>query len=133
MTAEKVRAHMEKGRQALRSSRTLLDSDDAEGSINRTYYAAYHAATAALLCVGEEARTHKGTHLLFQRRFVKTGQFPKRLGGLATRAQELRERADYKAITRFDTAAAEDLLREIEAFVEEAEALIRRIEAENTE
>lgn len=68
----------------------------------------------------------------FWKRFVETGRFPSRLGGLLSRAQEQREKADYDPMTRFDVAAAIDLVEDMEAFVREAETLVRQLADEKT-
>lgn len=120
-----------KARRALRTARLSLDDGDADGSINRAYYAAFYMASAALELVGENPRTHKGTQARFWKRFVETGRFPSDVGGLLSHAQEQREKADYDAMTQFDTTVAEDLVEDMETFVEEAETLIQELTEED--
>lgn len=125
--SEAATAHLEKAFRDLRAARLLLEGDEAEASVSRAYYAVFHAATAALEMVGERPKTHKGTYDRFWVRFVEEEQFPRHLGKFFFRARVMREGADYDAFTRFDTAAASDLLEDARRFVEEAEALVERL------
>ena len=42
---------------------------------NRLYYAVFHAVSALLIAHGLHANSHKGLHMLFSEKFVRTGQF----------------------------------------------------------
>ncbi len=122
--ATAAQAARQKARRALRTARLNLEDGDADGAVSRAYYAALYLARAALQLAGETPKTHSGTHNRFWQRFVKTGRFPEHLAGLLSYAQEQREAADYDFISVHDTAAASDLIRDVEAFCEAAEALI---------
>lgn len=97
-------------------------------SISRSYYAALHAARAALAQVGEHPKTHRGTHDLLWSHFVQEGHLSRSVGRFLSDARDLRTDADYDVFSRFDTAAASDLLEDARRFIEEAEALISRLE-----
>lgn len=93
---------------------------------SRAYYAAFYAATAALIASGEQApRTHKGLHDVFARRFVLTGQAPAQAGRTLKALAAARERATYDALTPFDVGAAHDFVSDAEAFVGMAAGLVR--------
>lgn len=119
--------HMETARGKLRSARVLLREGEAADSMSRAYYAIYHAAQGALAYLGEAPKTHRGTQTRFWTRLVKTGQFPEPLARLISYAQDLRLQADYETATGFSEEVAADLLGDAEGFVDEAEALIRRL------
>lgn len=119
-----AQAAREKADRALRTARRSLKDGDADGAINRAYYAAFYMAVAALALVGEAPKTHTGTHNRFWQRFVMTGSFSKELGGLLSYAQQQRESADYDVISVHDTAAAADLLRDVERFCDAATNLL---------
>lgn len=129
---EAAAAHLDRARHALKSAQLLLDGEEAEDCISRSYYAALHAARAALAEVGESPKTHTGANNRFWVRFVESERVPKAVGQLLSRAQEMREDADYDAFTRFDTLAAEDLLRETETFVEAVEALVHDLSEDSS-
>ncbi len=92
MTGRQV-ALFAKTHRMLKTARLSLEDGDAESAINRTYYAAFHAAMAALLSVGEAPKTHSGTHHLFHLHFVKSGRLPVTLGETFRHAFTLRQRA----------------------------------------
>ena len=125
--AEALAGMLDRSRQALRAARLLLGADDAEGSINRSYYAAFYLASAALWLVGERPRTHAGAVDRFWVRFVQSGRFPSETAQALRGAFRARERADYDYAGRFDAMAAAELLRDVAAFAEAAEALVQEL------
>ena len=70
---EHVDALFQKAHRALDTARAMVRIDDAEAAINRAYYGAFYAATAALLSRDIAARTHAGVHRQFHEQFVRTG------------------------------------------------------------
>ena len=120
-------AHIQKARDRLRAAQLLLREEEAEDCISRAYYAVYHAAMAVLQAVDEAPKTHGGTQTRFWLRFVTPGYFPRSVAETFSQAQEMRQKADYDAFTRFDTNAASDLLRDAVAFTDEAEILGEKI------
>ncbi len=95
-----------------------------EAAISRAYYAAFYAAMAALLSVGEAPKTHSGTLQRFRLHFIKTGRLPLSLGDVLTYAFDARQRADYEAFAIFDEAAVADLISDVEAFVQAVEEML---------
>ncbi len=88
----------------------LLDAGAREGGASRLYYAAFHAARAALAVRGRYAKTHSGMIKLFNQEFGNTP--------LLGRLFDLRATADY---TREPFTVP---LAEIEGYVGEVDALI---------
>ena len=113
-----------KAHRMLKTARLSLEDGDAESAINRAYYAAFHAATTALLAVGETPKTHSRSHHRFYRHYVKKGPLKKDIGRTLSFAYELRQRADYEAFTVFDEAASADLITDVEAFVRAVEEML---------
>lgn len=125
-----VDAHLQKAHEKLEAARDLLKGDHAEDSVSRAYYAAFHAAAAALVASGETPKTHKGMQQRFWVRFVENGPLPRHIGKAFARAQEMRGGADYDAFMHFETMAATDLLRDVEVFVQAVEALVHDLNKE---
>ena len=121
---DKQHAFFEKARRALATAQINLNHGDVEAAINRAYYAAFYAAMAALLCVGETPKTHTGTLQRFRLHFIKTGRLPLSLGDVLTYAFNARQRADYEAFAIFDETAVADLITDIEAFVRAVEEML---------
>lgn len=87
---------LKKARQSLTTPRLDLDAGDADGSVNRSYYAAYYAAWAMFAAQGiEKPKTHSGIISEFSRRFVKDGPLDPALGVSLSKLENLRCYADY--------------------------------------
>lgn len=110
-------ALIEKATRALEAARRALDAEDAETAANRAYYACFHAARAALAGEDEQPKTHSGVHTRFARLIVATGRVPVEVARALPHAAQVRERADYDALTLADVSAAADLLSDAERFV----------------
>ncbi|WP_457653425.1 HEPN domain-containing protein [Rhodocaloribacter sp.] len=115
-----------KAGETLAAARYNLEGGFLTTAVNRAYYAAYYAARAALLTIGEAPRTHHGLLLRFNLQFVKTGRIGGHVAQTLAYAEELREGADYETAISFDPNAVADLIRDVEAFVEAVEPLLIR-------
>lgn len=86
---------MAKADRALTSAKLLLDSGDVDGTRNRSYYAMFDAARAALLSIdapvpAEVARTHSGLIAAFSLHLVKTGRIAIEHGRSLNKVEDLR-------------------------------------------
>jgi uncharacterized protein (UPF0332 family) len=61
--AERVKAAFARAREKLAVARHVLAAGYPAGAVSPAYYAAYHAAEAALLVEGDETRTHEGSRV----------------------------------------------------------------------
>jgi uncharacterized protein (UPF0332 family) len=108
---------MAKAVQAAASARVLLDTGDADGACNRSYYAMFDAARAALLVTGAEiSKTHKGVLNAFSDRLVKNGTLPKEMGRLLKHAETFRYVADYEG-NPVELSDAQEIVEQAETFV----------------
>lgn len=110
-------ALIEKAMRAREAARRALDADDAETAVNRAYYACFHAARAALAGEDEQPKTHSGVHNRFACLIVATGRVPMEVARTLPHAAQVRERADYDALTLADLSAAADLVADANRFV----------------
>ena len=92
--------------------------------MSRAYYAAFHAAQAALLAEGHQAETHRGLLTLFSLVLVKTGKFEKKWGKFLANLKDDRETGDYEALSYLDEQTACLALAEAEEFVEKIEEFL---------
>jgi uncharacterized protein (UPF0332 family) len=76
-------------------ARTLEASDFPLQAASRAYYAAFYAAEAALLSLGETRSKHSGVLSAFGLMVIKERGFDRGLGGELRRLFELRGVADY--------------------------------------
>jgi uncharacterized protein (UPF0332 family) len=93
LAADEIR----RARGGLAEARALLEIGSLEGTASRLYYAAFHAARAALAVRGMHAKTHSGQTNLYERTFGAAPLFGQLL--------DMRARADYGR-DPFDVTAA---------------------------
>ena len=94
----------------LDGSRLLLDNGFHECSGNRSYYACFEAAKAALMCAGSPTpKSHKGVHMLFHRDIVKTGLVDVSTARFLKLTEDVGVLADYTA----DAELTDDLIEVI--------------------
>lgn len=112
-----------KAERALATAGELQDHDP-DGSVNRSYYAMFDIARAALLSAGvredELPRTHSGLIGSFSKHAVLSGRIDQKLFAALGRAESLRLIADYTGTPLDAKTAAETVVR--------AEAFVRTVE-----
>ncbi len=113
----------------LAEARALRDAALPYGAASRPYYAVFHAATALLLSVGLEARSHKGVVALLGEHFVRPGRLSSRMGRLVSRMQRDREDADYAPGAVFTGDEAAQMIADAEAFFAEVRRLTQEMSA----
>jgi uncharacterized protein (UPF0332 family) len=117
---------LEKSAAALQAARALGDLDLWDDAVSRAYYAAFHAATAALYAVGVQSKSHAGAHDLFFEHYVRSGLLSREVAKDLAALQRFREQADYSTIIRFDAASGAPELERAERFVAAVQAALQR-------
>lgn len=85
-----IRAFKRKASEALSDAEILLEKGSAEAVINRSYYAVFRMARAALLLRNESPNTHAGVIRRFGYHFVRPGRISKEIGDILTTAESMR-------------------------------------------
>ncbi|WP_447975006.1 HEPN domain-containing protein [Nitrospira sp. Kam-Ns4a] len=114
---ELLRSYLAKAEEKVRAARDLYGKGYWDDAISRAYYAAFHAAQAALLTEGQRADTHRGLVTLFGLLLVKTGKLDRRWGKFLANLKDDREAGDYEAVSYLDEGTARRALDEAEGFV----------------
>ena len=125
-TASLLQGSLEKAKEKLRVAEQLLRSGDYDDAVSRAYYAAFHAAQAALLTEGLTATTHQGLVNLFGLHLVKTEKLPKQLGKCLANLKDDREHSDYEIYSAIDRETAERAVQEAKAFWAAVETYVKR-------
>jgi uncharacterized protein (UPF0332 family) len=118
---ELIRGYLAKAKDKGRVARDLLAKGDWDDAVSRAYYAAFHAAQAALLTEGQRGETHKGLVTLFGLLLVKTGKFDKKWGKFLANLKDDRESSDYDALSWIDEETARRAVHEADEFVASVE------------
>jgi len=100
---------IEKGEEKLKSARILLDNNQIEDSISRSYYAAYLTTKALLLLLGSSPKTHGGMITMVGLKIIKEGLLPPKIGKHLGSLLEARQNSDYAVFTYYDIEDAESL------------------------
>ena len=108
------------------ASKTLLNAEQYKSSVNRSYYALFHALRAVTALDGFDSSKHSGIIAFFNRTYVKEGIFDKSLSKYIDVSFRLREKADYQdfvVITKEQAEEqynkAEQLIRVVKPYLEE--------------
>lgn len=86
---------LQRAKDDLEASQLLFDSHKLAQSINRSYYAIFHATRALLALESFDSRKHSGIIAFFNRHFVKTGKIEKEYSKILMDAQDFRNDSDY--------------------------------------
>ncbi len=108
---------IEKAKRALKSATLLLDNEDYEATVSRTYYAMFYAVEALLLTKNIKFKSHRGVISGFGQNFIKTNIFPKEMSRQLRNAMDKRYEGDYEYTTKISKDEADELLKTGKSFV----------------
>ena len=116
---------IEQARESLKASKIMLDNKMVKDSINRSYYSAFYAMKAVLAIEEKDFKRHKDVVAYFNKMCVATGKFPKDLGRMIAKLQQLREKSDYDDFFVASIAKAEQQIMTAEKVITEVDYFIR--------
>jgi len=108
---------IEVAKRNLAEMRSMFENRHYYGTVNRAYYAMFHAVSALLLLDGKRYKKHSGVITAFGRDYAKTGLVPKEYGELLNKAYDVRNKADYDVDMVIDDKVAEMYCRKAEELV----------------
>jgi uncharacterized protein (UPF0332 family) len=119
-----LQAELARARREIGAARALIEAGFPEKAISSAYYAAFHAAVAALLVLGETRSKHSGVHGAFGEFVVHREGFDPAIAKTLRDLFEQRSNVDYgledstaeEAGTRADEA--ERFVTEVERWIE---------------
>lgn len=89
------RYHMAKAKEDLDTARENLENGKYRASVNRSYYAVFHALRAVTALDHFDSGKHSGIIAFFNQHYVKTGIFDKDISKMVDSCYRMREKADY--------------------------------------
>ncbi len=95
----------------LKSAKILLDAGQYRDSIGRSYYAIFSSIRAVLAKDKVDYAKHAGVIAYFQKAYIKTGIFDKKLSKYITVAFQIRNNCDYND---FYIVSKEDAINQYE-------------------
>ena len=118
---------LQKAREDLDNAAINLDNDFVKGSINRSYYAIFHAIRAILALDIFDSKKHSGIIAFFQKNYVSTGKFEVDYSKIVRNAFSIRNKSDYDdfyIVSRSEAeqqlANAKDFLQQVTKYLQEA-------------
>lgn len=96
----------------------LRDGKKYKASVNRSYYAIFHALRAVTVLDGFDSSKHSGVIAFFNKSYVKEGVFDKEISKLIDTAFRLREKADYQDFYVVSKEQAEEQIDKAKKLIE---------------
>ena len=116
----------EKAKEDLITSKILLEQQMFKASINRSYYAIFHAMRAVTVLHGFDSSKHSGIIANFNQKYVKEGIFNKETSKIIKGAYMLREKSDYEDFYIASRQETEEQLEKAEKFIKIIEEYLRK-------
>ena len=114
-----------KAKEDLATSKMLLESGVYKLSLNRSYYAMFHAMRAVTVLDGFDASKHSSIIACFNKDYVKTGVFDKKASKIVKSASVLREKSDYEDFYIASKTDAETQVKNAEEFLAMVELYLK--------
>lgn len=102
-----------------------LDNDFVKGSINRSYYAIFHAIRAILALDIFDSKKHSGIIAFFQKNYVSTGKFEVHYSKIVRNAFSIRNKSDYDDFYIVSRVEAEQQLANAKTFLQQVAAYLK--------
>ena len=122
---QEIGANLERAEKSIQAAKELAASGFYDFAASRVYYAAFYAATAALLDEGLEFTKHSGVIASVHQRLVKTGKLDKEQGKELNWLFELRNVGDYGVTVHVSQQDAERAIRVAENFLRVIKSLLQ--------
>ena len=114
----------EKASEDLKASKINLENSFIKASINRSYYAIFHAIRSVNAIDEFDSKKHSGVIAHFNQFFIHTGKFEKEIYSIITSAYKIREKSDYDDFYIALREDAEEQLKNAEVFLEKIEKFL---------
>lgn len=112
-----VNYRMERAGKTLAEARTLFESGQMFGAVNRIYYSMFYAVSALAFAHGFTTASHSQLRGYFNREFVKTGIIPVQHGTAYGIAFDSRKKGDYDDLVEFEKEQVQEMFSEATEFL----------------
>ena len=125
-TSDLSKYRMEKAKEDLSAAELLLNNNHIAQSLNRSYYAKFHAVRSLLAYDKFDSKTHYGIISYFNKNYVKDGKIDKRYSEILINSQRVRTKSDYDDLYVADKETAEKQLIDAKEFISFIESFIKQ-------
>jgi len=120
---------MEKAKEDLEASELMFKNGKFSQSINRSYYAIFHAVRALLALDKFDSQKHSGIISYFNQNYIKTGKIEVEFSKMLTAAFKIRSDSDYKDFYVVAQEDAELQLDNAKKFLKRMQEFLAQIES----
>jgi uncharacterized protein (UPF0332 family) len=113
-----VSYRMDNARKMLAEVESHRENGFYNTAVNRMYYACYYAATAKLISMGIEVKSHDGVRLNLGKHVVMAGHLSPELGRFYSRLFSKRSTGDYDDFITHTLATVDELLPQARQFID---------------
>lgn len=117
-----------KAREMLSASESNLEIGQYKTSLNRSYYAVFHAMRSANALKSFDSSKHSGVIAFFTKEYLKTDILDRSLAIIIKESSYCREKSDYDDFYVAGRAEAEEQLRKAKHFVEQVEKYVSSLD-----
>lgn len=117
---------MERAKEMLDASRGNLEIGQYKTSLNRSYYAIFHAMRAANILKGFDSSKHSGVIAFFNKEYLKENIMDRSLSVIIKNSAFLREKSDYDDFYIASKKEAEKQLKDAEVFLSAVEKYLKQ-------
>ena len=112
-----VRYRMESARKMLEEVESHRQNGFYNTAVNRMYYACYYAASAMLISLGINVKSHDGVRLKLGKEIVMEGRLSPELGRFYSRLFSKRSTGDYDDFVNHTLTTVDELLPQAQLFI----------------
>lgn len=117
---------IETSKSDIKAAEILLSAREFRGANNRAYYGIYHAVSAIHALDGNAYKRHKDALANFNKNYVKTEIFPRKLGKRIVESEEIRHASDYDDFYIATREEAEEQIQTAKELVRLVEEYVRQ-------
>ena len=117
---------MEKAKDDLETSEIMFTNNKFSQSINRSYYAMFHAVRSLLALSKFDSQKHSGIISYFNHHFIKSGKIEVKYSKMLTTAFKIRSDSDYKDFYIITHQDAKLQLENAKRFVERIQRFLEQ-------
>ena len=117
---------IETSKSDIKAAEILLNARELRGANNRAYYGIYHAVSAIHALDGNAYKRHKDALANFNKNYVKTEIFPRKLGKRIVESEEIRHASDYDDFYIATREEAEEQIQTAKELVKLVEEYVRQ-------
>lgn len=128
---ELAKYRIEKAKSDLESSALMLQNAKFSQSLNRSYYAIFHAARSLLAFDKFDSKKHSGIIAYFNQNYIKTGKIEVKFSLILMSAEKIRVQSDYDDFYVARKEEAKTQLANARKFLIRIERYISNLKLEN--